>query len=173
MIAGLVNGLRAAGGQVKDFLLGLIGNAVDSVKAFLGIRSPSRLFASIGKDMGRGMIVGLEAITPQAVAAADAMARTVTNSLSNVGADVTNGITATDVRAITPVPGGAGVGGDGIMLQLFQTNNMLPGADVRQFSDVVAQRAAREIAAGGNVLTVQRQPVQEGVNDQTINGVRV
>lgn len=173
MIAGLVNGLRAAGGQVKDFLLGLIGNAVDSVKAFLGIKSPSTVFASIGRDMGRGMIVGLEAITPQAVAAADAMARTVTASLSDVGAGVTNGITAADVRAITPVSGGSGAGGDGIMLQLYQTNNMLPGADVRQFADVVSQRAAREIAAGGNVLTVQRQPVQDGVNDQTINGVRV
>jgi phage-related protein len=173
MIAGLVNGLRAAGGQVKSFLLGLIGNAVDSVKAFLGIKSPSTVFAGIGRDMGRGMIVGLEAITPQAVAAADAMARTVTASLADVAGGVTSGITAADVRAITPNQGGATVGSDGIMLHLYQTNNMLPGADVRQFSDVVAQRAAREIAAGGNVLTVQRQPVQDGINDQTINGVRV
>lgn len=173
MITGLVNGLRAAGGAIKNFLLGLIGNAVDSVKAFLGIKSPSRVFAGIGRDMGRGMIAGLEAITPQAVAAADAMARTVTASLADVGGGVTNGITAADVRAITPVSGGIGAGGDGIMLQLYQTNNMLPGADVRQFADVVSQRAAREIAAGGNVLTVQRQPVQDGVNDQTINGVRV
>lgn len=60
IIDGLLTGLRRAGGAIKDFLLGLIGGAVDAVKSFLGIRSPSKLFAGLGLDVGKGLVKGLD-----------------------------------------------------------------------------------------------------------------
>lgn len=170
VINGLISGLRAAGGAVKDFLVGLIGDAVDAVKSFLGIKSPSRVFMGIGRDMGKGMILGLENITPAAVAAARELATTVTDEMSGVGVMAASGLSADELARLTTPVVGAGAGG-GVAYHLYQTNNMVPGADVVQFADRVAQTSARTLAAGGSVLAVSRRPVQRGVDDQRLNGV--
>lgn len=60
MISGLVKGIVRAGPQVLKTLTGIVKNAVDGVLGFLGIKSPSRLFMSIGEDTGEGMAIGLE-----------------------------------------------------------------------------------------------------------------
>jgi hypothetical protein len=60
IIRGIVAGIRAAPGAVRDALLGVIQSGVDTVKDFLGIRSPSVLFMQIGDDVMRGLAIGLE-----------------------------------------------------------------------------------------------------------------
>ena len=42
-----------------------MGSVVNSVTSFLGIRSPSTVFAGIGRDMGAGIGVGFEEIMRQ------------------------------------------------------------------------------------------------------------
>lgn len=74
VIQGLLNGLRNAAGAVKDFLLNLIENAVDSVLSFLGIGSPSKLMRQIGKWTGEGFAQGVDDMTPVAARAADRLA---------------------------------------------------------------------------------------------------
>ncbi len=59
MIQGLLSGLASNASQVADFLLNLIQDAVGGVLSFLGIHSPSRLFAGIGKNVLRGLEGGL------------------------------------------------------------------------------------------------------------------
>jgi hypothetical protein len=60
IIQGLLNGLRNAAGAVGNFLVNMIKNAVGGVLSFLGIHSPSRLFASIGKNTVLGLVKGLD-----------------------------------------------------------------------------------------------------------------
>lgn len=60
IIRGIVNGIKAAPGAVRDALLGVVQSGVDTVKDFLGIRSPSLLFMQIGDDMMRGLGIGIE-----------------------------------------------------------------------------------------------------------------
>lgn len=64
MIDGLIGGVKAAAGRIADAVLGPIKSAVDGVKGFLGIHSPSRLFREIGGFTGEGMALGLEDSAP-------------------------------------------------------------------------------------------------------------
>ena len=59
MCMGLSNGIRNAWDSVKDSAAGLADSAVSSVKNFLGINSPSRVFAEIGSSVGEGMTLGI------------------------------------------------------------------------------------------------------------------
>lgn len=60
IINGIVNGLRDAAGAVKDFIIGIAKDALGAVKKFLGIGSPSRMFADqIGFPMAQGIAVGI------------------------------------------------------------------------------------------------------------------
>lgn len=61
MIDGVVRGLSAAKNKVKDFLTGIAKGALDAVKKFFGIKSPSTVFRDqVGKNMMLGLAEGLE-----------------------------------------------------------------------------------------------------------------
>jgi TP901 family phage tail tape measure protein len=59
LVAGLVRGIKAVPGAVVDALKGVVGGAVNSVKGFLGISSPSKVFAGIGRDTMEGLVLGV------------------------------------------------------------------------------------------------------------------
>jgi hypothetical protein len=62
IIGGIVSGIKAAGGAIWGALKGAVGGAIDSVKSFLGIASPSKLFkAEIGYQMAAGAAEGVDA----------------------------------------------------------------------------------------------------------------
>lgn len=60
LIKGLWQGISDAGAWLWNKISGFFGNVVDKIKNFFGIRSPSTLFAGIGKNMGEGIGVGFE-----------------------------------------------------------------------------------------------------------------
>jgi phage-related protein len=60
VISGIVEGIKSAASQVWDTLWGIISGAVDKVKAFFGIKSPSKLFAYFGKMIDEGFAKGIE-----------------------------------------------------------------------------------------------------------------
>ncbi len=60
MVKGLWDGISSAGTWLKERVDGFFGNLVGGVKNFLGIHSPSRVFAEIGGFMGLGLAQGLE-----------------------------------------------------------------------------------------------------------------
>lgn len=57
---GFVEGVKNSIGWVKDQITGFFGGVVDGVKDFLGIHSPSRVFASIGKFSAEGFDQGFD-----------------------------------------------------------------------------------------------------------------
>jgi phage-related protein len=93
-IQGLLNGLKNAAGAVLDWIKGLAGDIIDGVLGIFGISSPSKVFHEIGMNVGRGLIRGIQAITPKVVGATNTMAAQVTS-----GARVSTGV---DMAAITP-----------------------------------------------------------------------
>jgi phage-related protein len=162
IVNGLIRGIGSVIGNIGKFLLNGVKNAVNSVLGFLGIKSPSRLFADIGRDMGRGMIVGLERISPAVDSAARAMAASATEEarLSPAAA----------ARAFGSIPtGGGATAGTGqageVQVTLQQTNIMQPGTDVRQFASEVYRNGAYELAAASSLLGVSRGSPRIGVAD--------
>ncbi|WP_439944887.1 phage tail tape measure protein [Pseudomonas juntendi] len=61
LISGLVNGLTAGLGQVKDTISSLGESTIGWFKEKLGIHSPSRVFAELGGYTTEGLAVGLDA----------------------------------------------------------------------------------------------------------------
>lgn len=73
MIQGLINGIQAQAGRVVQIMRDIASSAINAVKRFLGIRSPSRAFMSIGENMGLGLVEGI-----------DSTMGDVQNSLANI-----------------------------------------------------------------------------------------
>ncbi|MDQ0645668.1 phage tail protein [Microbacterium murale] len=61
LIGGLVSGLWQAAGSVGSALLDIAKGAIGGFLDFLGIHSPSRLFAGYGKNLVQGLAGGLDA----------------------------------------------------------------------------------------------------------------
>jgi phage-related protein len=61
LIRGLMDGIGQMASGLLDAVLGPVQDAVDGVKDFLGIHSPSRLFAEIGTNTMLGLTGGIEA----------------------------------------------------------------------------------------------------------------
>ena len=55
IVSGVWNGIQAMAGWFRDSVMGFFSNIVNSVKSALGIHSPSRVFAEIGKNMALGL----------------------------------------------------------------------------------------------------------------------
>lgn len=77
LIAGLWNGINDAKEWLREKISGFFGGVVDSIKAFFGIKSPSKLFAGIGEMLDRGLAKGVEDYADLAVSAAEDMADSV------------------------------------------------------------------------------------------------
>lgn len=60
IVDGIKNGIKAAWDGLKKTIGGLVSGVVDFVKGLLGIASPSKVFAGIGKYMAEGLGVGWE-----------------------------------------------------------------------------------------------------------------
>lgn len=74
IVSGIANGIRGAAGAVVSALGGVVNQAVEHAKSMLGIHSPSRVMRNlIGKNIPRGVAVGVEDETATAVSAVRAM----------------------------------------------------------------------------------------------------
>lgn len=86
IVQGLWEGIKSMIDWLWGKVKGFIGGLVDGVTSMLGIHSPSRVFADIGRDTMRGMAVGIDANAGKAVASARDAAREVTKAASDINA---------------------------------------------------------------------------------------
>lgn len=71
----ILDGIGAGIGNMGQWLKNKFNGAVDAIKNFLGIHSPSKLFAEIGRYMGMGTVQGLESQVQPFVRASRQMAQ--------------------------------------------------------------------------------------------------
>lgn len=160
IINGLLNGLRRAAGSVISFFTDMISRALQSVYDALGMSSPSKVFREIGQQIGAGLMLGIQDGTGDVVDAAVRMAQAVTDATA-IAPQVTLGSpTSVDLAAARQL------GQEAPVIQ--QTNIMRPGTDVQQFANTVLQRGYGGVLASGALLSVRRNPVQAGVDDQWV-----
>jgi hypothetical protein len=76
LVDGLLAGIRQLASRAVQAARDLAGQMVDAARAALGIRSPSRVFAAIGRDTVAGFIAGINAAQPAAALAVDHLVTT-------------------------------------------------------------------------------------------------
>ncbi|WP_158920648.1 hypothetical protein [Streptomyces sp. NBRC 109706] len=104
IIAGIASGVRAAAAGLRDMVVGAARSALNGVKSFLGIGSPSRMFADeVGQWIPAGVQVGVEAGTPALTQAIDHMVQVP--DPPTVRATVATGTAATAAPTIEIVAG--------------------------------------------------------------------
>ncbi len=96
MITGLINGIVSNGSKVITAILGVAGGALNAVKNFFGIKSPSRVFHGIGGFLTGGLANGITSTMHHAVNAAKTLAKGVTGAMA-IGNIALGGYTATSV----------------------------------------------------------------------------
>lgn len=73
IIDGLVKGIKAGAGAVKDAVVGVVDGAIEAGKEVLGIKSPSKVFAELGWYSAKGFSVGIEDGQPDVEGAVTSM----------------------------------------------------------------------------------------------------
>lgn len=74
VIDGLINGIKSMVGKVSDAVKSVTSKITGTVKKILGIKSPSRVLAEIGRWTGEGLVIGIEGMTNNVAKAADGLA---------------------------------------------------------------------------------------------------
>jgi phage-related minor tail protein len=80
LIRGLWNGISAMGDWIKDKVGGLADAVITKTKKVFGVKSPSRIFKSIGGFLGQGLALGIEDTSNLSVKATENMANDVVSS---------------------------------------------------------------------------------------------
>lgn len=85
IIAGIASGISSAGSALWDAAKGILGSFEDNVKAFFGIKSPSRLMRDqVGKYIPQGIAVGMEDEEDTLLKASTSMSATVMAGLKGI-----------------------------------------------------------------------------------------
>jgi hypothetical protein len=84
LVDGLLAGIAGGVTRIKDSVTGLAGNMIGWFKDKTGIRSPSRVFAGMGGDLMRGLVIGVDRGTPQVRTAVDGVVDDITAPLAGV-----------------------------------------------------------------------------------------
>jgi phage-related protein len=162
LLQGLINGITGMVKGVIDKVVSVGKSILSGIKGALGISSPSKEMAKIGVFIGEGLIKGIDKITPAVNNAASALANGVTDTMgAPLNMAFATNPTGASGNNLTAIPGTG----------MIQNNYMLPGTDVKQFADTVLRRANTDLLSGASTFSVQRQGVQDGVNDQHLTGV--
>lgn len=99
LINGMINGItdkfKELTGKVKD----AVGSAVSSVKNFLGIHSPSTVFADIGRNVTAGFVKGINDTSQLAVDAMGTLGNNIIAPAMNINSSGVSGGSASNTPA--------------------------------------------------------------------------
>lgn len=115
IIQGIINGVQALVGQLKQSIIGPIEDAYNEIQSRFGIHSPSKVFEkTIGAPIGQGIVDGAQ------------------NALKNMGQMLSNSLSLPELGRLQPV-GGAGGGGGEMHFHFYGSG--VPPTDSRQAED--------------------------------------
>jgi TP901 family phage tail tape measure protein len=89
IVRGLIGGISGSIGGVRQAAAGVAQAAVSAAKAALKVKSPSRVFKDIGKDVVRGFILGVKDATTM---------KQLQNAMYKISRDVIRSINAADIK---------------------------------------------------------------------------
>lgn len=160
---GLVAGLKSEEADIKAEILKIASSMTTEIKKALGIKSPSRVFAAIGKFSGAGLAKGLTDSTAVAEKAADKMGHDAINSLRKSLSGLSESVLSeVDVNpTIRPVLDLSEIQKDSVKMgEMLNGRSVSVGASYGRASAVArehsATQAAREelaLAGGGTNVT--------------------
>ena len=104
-IEGVKNTEKSAVSAVKKIANGVTG----AIKNALGIKSPSRVFAEIGKNIVEGLVKGIEESKKLALKTTEGLAKDIQSPLVDVPINRLRGVTV-PLGHMTPISGAFGVG---------------------------------------------------------------
>lgn len=87
LISGLINGIGSMAGKLWDAATRIAGQAIDAIKSFFGIKSPSKVMAGIGVFLIQGLVngvTGMQARLVKTMTDTAAMVAAVPFGLSNL-----------------------------------------------------------------------------------------
>jgi tape measure domain-containing protein len=144
IIAGALQGLSGAAGQIVAKVEGIFGDALRAAKHKLGIHSPSTEFAEVGKFMMLGVVQGLNdnaiSVNRSLGDTSDGMVDVMVKSLSKVP-DMLDGLVNFD-PTITPV---------------LDLSSVKSGA--QQMSDILAKTPVDAVASLGQASSISASQV--------------
>jgi TP901 family phage tail tape measure protein len=111
IIDGLWNGLRSAWDGVMSWASNIANSLSTTFKKVLGIKSPSRVFMEHGKNIGRGLIKGLEAMENPLTKAITAMGDNLSANVSvnqSVNGSATPILTSPVLATVSPTTSSTG-----------------------------------------------------------------
>lgn len=84
LIAGLIQGIKDKATEVVDAAKGVVDSAIEGAKNLLGINSPSRVFAEMGRYVDEGFVKGLVAYTGRVTKAAENVGESAIDPISKI-----------------------------------------------------------------------------------------
>lgn len=100
IVEGLHKGISGAANMVVDKVKDIAKGALDAVKSFFGIKSPSRVMGQMGKFIMQGLGNGLESMRRSVVSTAQSISDDVANGLNTeAGFSYNGGMTGAAVQA--------------------------------------------------------------------------
>ena len=154
MVGGIVKGVTEKFTSIRDAAVNAVSNATEAVKKFLGINSPSKVFAAFGRGMDEGLVVGLNEYSGQVADSAEGVGKDAVNTMSKsiagiadvVDSDVDTEPTIRPVLDLSDVKAGAGaidgmLGSDrsvGVMANVRSIGSMMNNRQNGSNSDVIS-----------------------------------
>ena len=143
IITGLINGMTGMLGWVQGKVAGIADSVIGVFKDKLGIRSPSRVFASVGDHTMQGLAIGLQRSANAPVSKVGSMAK----RLTQLGAGMAISVAAMPVMAFDTRPPIAPLGAsvppaaaaDNIQIHIHST----AGADPQAIAKAVSAELDR------------------------------
>lgn len=152
LIGGLIKGLWQAASSVGEALVKIAEGAIKGFLSFLGIKSPSRLFAGYGKNLIEGLVGGLDGNKGLVTRSLDGLAATVSDfSPAPMGIALAPLVTSSAREAQAPthgtMPG---------MVELSPYDRQLL-ADIRDSVGLtITERSLQSVVNGANSNAVAR-----------------
>lgn len=90
LVSGLITGIGDKASSLVKKAKGVVGDAIQAAKNLLGIHSPSKVFAKMGRYVDEGFIVGLESFAGKVSNATGDVGRGAMDAMSNAIAGASN-----------------------------------------------------------------------------------
>lgn len=143
LIGGFIGGIKDKASDLADSALDAVKGAVNGVKSFLGIHSPSRLFAQIGRYTDEGFINGVkayagkvsDATVDMGKGAVGAMSDTLSTIADLVDSDIDSEPTIRPVMDLSNIQNGAN--------QLFSMMKSVDGYSLSGSLDIANRTGSR------------------------------